>query len=111
MKKFLSFLAVFSIPAFTMASEADLVIPDGMRNESILYWTFLVTFAGFLSMVPYRLVNLAVLSLLILLALIFDGLPGLLALTASSIVGYLAVLLGVKRTNCMGALMIPLLLR
>jgi len=69
------------------------------------------TFAGFLSMVPYRLVNLAVLSLLIFLALIFDGLPGLLALTASSIVGYLAVLLGVKRTNCMGALMIPLLLR
>jgi K(+)-stimulated pyrophosphate-energized sodium pump len=48
MKKFLSLIAVFSIPAFTMASEADLVIPDGMKHETILYWTFLVTFAGFL---------------------------------------------------------------
>ncbi|HDO06814.1 MAG TPA: sodium-translocating pyrophosphatase, partial [Bacteroidetes bacterium] len=48
MKKILSLIAVFSIPAFTMASEADLVIPDGMKNETILYWTFLVTFAGFM---------------------------------------------------------------
>ncbi|VAW27573.1 Pyrophosphate-energized proton pump [hydrothermal vent metagenome] len=48
MKKFLSLIAVFSIPAFTMASEADLVIPDGMKHETILYWTFLVTFAGFM---------------------------------------------------------------
>ena len=48
MKKILAFLVVFSIPAFTMASEADLVIPNGMKNETILYWTFLVTIAGFL---------------------------------------------------------------
>ncbi len=48
MKKILSLIAVFSIPAFSMASEADLVIPDGMKNETILYWTFLVTFAGLL---------------------------------------------------------------
>ena len=34
--------------AFTMASEADLVIPDGMKHETILYWTFLITLAGFL---------------------------------------------------------------
>ena len=68
-------------------------------------------FALFLSKLPYRLVNFAVLSFLVLLALIFDGLPGLLALIASSIVGYLAVIIGVKRTNCMGVLMIPVLLR
>ncbi|GMT45001.1 MAG: K(+)-insensitive pyrophosphate-energized proton pump [bacterium] len=48
MKKFLSLVAVFSIPAFSMASEADLVIPNGMKHETILYWTFLVTFAGFM---------------------------------------------------------------
>ncbi|NJE54550.1 tripartite tricarboxylate transporter permease [Thermococcus sp. 21S9] len=67
--------------------------------------------AGALSRLPYRFINLAVLAFLILLAFIFDGLPGLLALTASSIVGYLAVILGVKRTNCMGSLMLPVLLR
>ncbi len=48
MKKILSLFAVFSIPAFTMASEADLVIPEGMKHETILYWTFLITLAGFL---------------------------------------------------------------
>ena len=48
MKKFLSLVAVLSIPAFSMASEADLVIPNGMKHETILYWTFLVTFAGFM---------------------------------------------------------------
>jgi len=67
--------------------------------------------ANALSRLPYRFINLAVLAFLFLLAFLFDGLPGLLALTASSIVGYLAVLFGVKRTNCMGSLMIPLLLR
>jgi len=48
MKKLFSLLALFAIPAFSMASEADLVIPDGMKSETILYWGFLVTLAGFL---------------------------------------------------------------
>ncbi|WP_297513051.1 tripartite tricarboxylate transporter permease [Thermococcus sp.] len=67
--------------------------------------------AGALSRLPYHFINLALLAFLVLLALLFDGLQGLLALTASSIVGYLAVLLGVKRTACMGSLMLPVLLR
>ncbi|WP_297497527.1 tripartite tricarboxylate transporter permease [Thermococcus sp.] len=64
-----------------------------------------------LSKVPYRLVNGAVVLFLITLSIAFDGLPGLLALTASSIVGHLALELGVRRTNCMGALMLPVILR
>jgi len=64
-----------------------------------------------LSRLPYGLINVSVLALLVFLALLFDGVLGLLALTASSIVGCLAVLLGVKRTNCMGSLMLPVLLR
>jgi K(+)-stimulated pyrophosphate-energized sodium pump len=35
-------------PAVTFASEADLVIPDSMKEQSILYWGFLITIAGFL---------------------------------------------------------------
>jgi len=30
------------------ASEADLVIPEGVKSQSILYWGFLITLAGFL---------------------------------------------------------------
>lgn len=35
-------------PLFGMASEADLVIPDGMKDQTILYWGFLITIAGFM---------------------------------------------------------------
>ncbi|WP_457742063.1 tripartite tricarboxylate transporter permease [Thermococcus sp.] len=68
-------------------------------------------FAGIISRINYRVLNGVVLAFLFSLTFIFDGLAGILALTASSIVGYLAVLLGVKRTNCMGALMVPILIR
>ena len=48
MKKLLSLLALFSAPILASASEADLVIPDGVKSETILYWGFLITIAGFL---------------------------------------------------------------
>jgi len=48
MKKVLTFFTLLSMPFLSMASEADLVIPKGMRGETILYWGFLITIAGFL---------------------------------------------------------------
>lgn len=48
MKKFFTFLTLSLLPIFTFASEADLIIPDAVRSQSILYWGFLITFAGFL---------------------------------------------------------------
>ena len=48
MKKILSFFTLLSLPFITMASEADLVIPEGVKQQDILYWGFLITFAGFL---------------------------------------------------------------
>ncbi len=48
MKKILSLLAVLTLPAFAMASEADLVIPKGITSDALLYWGFLITFGGFL---------------------------------------------------------------
>ena len=35
------------LPFLTKASEADLVIPDAIKSNSILYWGFLITLAGF----------------------------------------------------------------
>ena len=43
---FFLFLSLF--PAMTFASEADLVIPEDIKSQSILYWGFLITFAGFM---------------------------------------------------------------
>ncbi|MCD4724688.1 MAG: sodium-translocating pyrophosphatase [Bacteroidales bacterium] len=48
MRKILSFFMILLLPAITFASEADLVIPEEIRSQSILYWGFLITFAGFM---------------------------------------------------------------
>jgi len=46
--KFLTALLFVFAPAISFASEADLIIPDGVKDQSILYWGFLITFAGFM---------------------------------------------------------------
>ncbi len=46
--KFLLAMLFAFTPAISFASEADLVIPDGVKDQNILYWGFLVTFAGFM---------------------------------------------------------------
>jgi K(+)-stimulated pyrophosphate-energized sodium pump len=46
MKKLLVFLSVLVMPLIAFASEADLVIPDDVKNQSVLYWGFLVTLLG-----------------------------------------------------------------
>ena len=48
MKKLLSLLAFFSVPAISMASEANLKIPMEMKDSTILYWGFLITILGML---------------------------------------------------------------
>ena len=46
--KFLLALLFGFAPAISFASEADLIIPDGVKDQNILYWGFLVTLAGFM---------------------------------------------------------------
>lgn len=46
MKKLFALFSTMMLPLFTFASEADLVIPDAVKEESILYWGFLVTLLG-----------------------------------------------------------------
>jgi K(+)-stimulated pyrophosphate-energized sodium pump len=48
MKRLLPLCAMFAIPVLSIASEANLVIPDGVKSQNILYWGFLITFAGFM---------------------------------------------------------------
>ncbi len=48
MKKLIAFFAGLLLPVLTMASEADLKIPDSIKNQDILYWGFLITIAGLL---------------------------------------------------------------
>ena len=48
MKKIIAILVVLMFPMRSMASEADLVIPEAIKEQSILYWGFLITLAGLL---------------------------------------------------------------
>ena len=49
MKKYFAlFLSLLAIPTLALASEADLVIPQAIQDQGILYWGFLITFAGFM---------------------------------------------------------------
>ena len=48
MKKILTLLTVSLLPVLTFAGEADLVIPEGIKSQNILYWGFLITIAGFM---------------------------------------------------------------
>ena len=48
MKKLSAFAAALLLPFITFASEANLIIPSGIRDQSILYWGFLITIAGFM---------------------------------------------------------------
>ncbi len=47
MKRFLSFLSILILPVLSFAGEADLVIPEAIGKESLLYWGFLITILGF----------------------------------------------------------------
>jgi K(+)-stimulated pyrophosphate-energized sodium pump len=48
MKKLSAILILFMLPFFTMASEADLKVPADIKNQSILFWGFLICALGLL---------------------------------------------------------------
>ena len=47
-KLILTLLLLSILPVFSFAGEADLVIPEGIKDQTLLYWGFLITLAGFL---------------------------------------------------------------
>jgi K(+)-stimulated pyrophosphate-energized sodium pump len=47
-KAFALFMTVLILPIMSFASEADLEIPSMIQDQKILYWGFLITFAGFM---------------------------------------------------------------
>ena len=46
--KLIAVLMLLLTPALTFASEADLVIPDAIKSQNVLYWGFLITILGML---------------------------------------------------------------
>ncbi|MFP4471286.1 MAG: sodium-translocating pyrophosphatase [Bacteroidales bacterium] len=48
MKKIFTTIALAFLPVLMFASEANLQIPESIKQQNILYWGFLITIAGFL---------------------------------------------------------------
>ncbi|KUH33850.1 hypothetical protein APY94_04420 [Thermococcus celericrescens] len=63
-----------------------------------------------LGRVPYGALNSAVAGILVALSYLFDGATGLVVLSGGVMIGLLAAVLGVKRTGCMGVLMLPIII-
>ncbi|RLI97700.1 MAG: hypothetical protein DRO99_02625, partial [Candidatus Aenigmatarchaeota archaeon] len=65
---------------------------------------------SFMQGMDYKKLTLSVIIMLFGLNLLLSGLPGILILAVSTSIGLIAPLSGVKRSNLMGVLMLPLII-
>lgn len=59
---------------------------------------------------PYRLVAFGVLALLFALVSLFNGVLGVLVMAVATCVGLVPIYVGVRRSHCMGVLLLPIIL-
>ena len=67
-------------------------------------------FARRFANVPYALVIKLTISLVVILVFLFTGVVGILILIVATFIGLLPVNWGVRRSHCMGILLIPIIL-
>lgn len=67
-------------------------------------------FASRFANVPYQLLIKLTISLIAILVFLFTGIMGLLILLVATFIGLLPVQWGVRRSHCMGILLIPIIL-
>jgi putative membrane protein len=60
--------------------------------------------------VPYKLMSFLVLVFIVLMVIVFSGIPGFIVLFVATALGMLAPLLGVGRHHAMGCLLVPVML-
>jgi putative membrane protein len=67
-------------------------------------------FAKRFANVPYSLIVKLTISMIVVLVLLFTGLAGVLILVIATLIGLLPVEWGVRRSHCMGILLVPIIL-
>ena len=67
-------------------------------------------FAKHFANVPYSLLVALTVAMIAILVFIFTGIMGVLILIAATCIGFLPVFWGVRRSHCMGLLLIPIIL-
>ena len=61
--------------------------------------------------VPYRTMLIVIVLFLYVLVFLFTGALGMLILSVAACIGLIPVYFGVRRSNCMGALLLPIMVR
>ena len=67
-------------------------------------------FANKFSKLPYALIVKLTITMIVVLVFLFTGIIGILILVVATLIGLLPVEWGVRRSHCMGILLIPILL-
>lgn len=68
-------------------------------------------FAQAFGKIPYAKLNVTIIAFLVVLVFAFTGFAGLLVLAVATCIGLLAPLYGVRRSHCMGVLLLPIIVR
>ena len=113
--------AIAAMELITIQEWADLMMPT-----NLVYLLIAMIFGGMLSYfstiylgklwarkfskVPYQKVVMATIFLVTFLVFLFTGLLGLFILVAATLIGLLPVQWGVRRSHCMGVLLIPIII-
>ncbi len=67
-------------------------------------------FAKHFANVPYSLLVTLTIAMIVILVFIFTGIMGVLILIAATCIGFLPISWGIRRSHCMGLLLIPIIL-
>jgi len=66
-------------------------------------------FSKMINLINYRMLCISIISLITILAFVFSGVIGLLVLATSAALGMVGPIVGVKRSNAMGCLLLPVI--
>ena len=77
---------------------------------AVLTMFFAKIFSKWIARVNYRALCLGVISFVTLIVAYFSGITGILVMATSTAVGLISPLAGVKRSNAMGCLLLPVIL-
>ncbi|MFH0889515.1 MAG: tripartite tricarboxylate transporter permease [Candidatus Aenigmatarchaeota archaeon] len=106
-------VAVERIMGVIGMSELTLLVGSMLLSSGIAAFVSLRMSGRVLSLmkkINYSLLSLFVISFITLLVFLFSGMNGVLVLFTSSCIGILCERLNVKRTHCMGCLLLPTIL-
>ena len=71
---------------------------------------FSKVFSAYISKINYQKLCISIIMLIVILTIFFTGFVGILILITSTAIGLLAPMVGVKRSNAMGCLLLPVIL-